>query len=121
MKCMQVVKKLNINKTILSILFFCCCFSTQQVKAQQQKPSYFGSFELYNPIKYSSVNSPIFLLDKATPLPHPMSLTVPKQMPVAFFCIKEHYMDKKTRINPRFRLGSVDYVNQLEGKLNQIK
>lgn len=118
---MQVVKKQNISKITLTILFFCCCAFTQQAKAQQQKPSYFGSFELYNPIKHSNVNSPIYLFNKTAPPSHPMLLIVPKQMPVAFFCIKEHYMDKKTRINPRFRLGSVDYVNQLEGKLNQIK
>ena len=36
------------------------------------------------------------------------------ELPV--FCKAEHYIQKKSGINFRFRLGSVDYVNSLEGK-----
>lgn len=33
-----------------------------------------------------------------------------------FFCRIEHRRDKRTRVPLRFRLGSVDYVDWLEGK-----
>ena len=103
-------------------MFFSCCAFMQNIKAQQLKTSYFGSFEFYNPIKFSTIKPSSVILVKEKPLPRSLLyLDIPKEMPVAFFCIKEHHMDKKHRINPRFRLGSVDYVNQLEGRLNQIK
>ena len=35
---------------------------------------------------------------------------------LAFFCKRELELEKKTGISMKFRLGSVDYVNTLEGK-----
>jgi hypothetical protein len=37
---------------------------------------------------------------------------------LGFICRQELKLDQLTAINIRFRLGSVDYVNLLEGKLN---
>lgn len=35
---------------------------------------------------------------------------------VPFFCRLEKKLEETSKINTRFRLGSLDYVNQLEGK-----
>lgn len=40
---------------------------------------------------------------------------------LAFFCKLEYQIEQKTRIPVRFRLGSVDYVDYLEGKREDYK
>jgi hypothetical protein len=118
---MQEVRKQNINKQLKYLLLLIGCAFTLQINAQPNAKSYFGSFKLYNPIKNVDIKSPI--IASTTPLARPSSLvfSVPKAMPVAFFCRMEHIADKKSKFNPRFRLGSVDYVNKLEGKSYQIE
>jgi hypothetical protein len=50
---------------------------------------------------FYSTSSPIFL---------------PPTKPVSFFCAVEWSWEKKTRVPIRFRLGTQEYVDRLEGK-----
>ncbi len=43
-------------------------------------------------------------------------LQLPSLMPTAYFCKLEHHADHGVKWKRRFRLGSVDYVDRLEGK-----
>jgi len=43
-------------------------------------------------------------------------LRLPSLMPSAYFCKLEHQADAGVKWKRRFRLGSVDYVDRLEGK-----
>ncbi len=115
---MQVAKKLNISRQLKFTFLILGCTLAFNTKAQSNSFSYFGTFELYNPIQNIDLKNPLFISSTLIKSEKSLAFSVPKEMPVAFFCIKEHSMDKKNRINPRFRLGSVDYVNHLEGKSN---
>lgn len=46
-------------------------------------------------------------------LQSPFAQQIQKQ---AFFCRIESQLERRSRLAPRFRLGSLDYVNYLEGK-----
>ena len=55
------------------------------------------------------------MLDESTASPLP-SVMIPHKIHLAFFCQIEEQATKAARIPVRFRLGTVDYVDRLEGK-----
>ena len=50
------------------------------------------------------------------PQPHLIHLPAELHAPTALFCRIEDAIAKHSKVNLKFRLGSVDYVNALEGK-----
>ena len=68
--------------------------------------------------KYTIVSS----LDLLAKFPASKALAIKKQRSIfdvdrlPLFCKFEHKISQKSKLNVRMRLGSLDYVNKLEGK-----
>jgi len=79
--------------------------STIAISAQINNLQHNDNLQAYNKRMDSLKNSPIKIL----PPDHYVK-------GLGFFCKKELQLEKATKIPFRFRLGSLDYVNKLEGK-----
>ena len=60
--------------------------------------------------------NPVRLRDSVLYLPIRLVPADTYSKELAFFCKREWELEKKTGVPMKFRLGSVDYVNTLEGK-----
>jgi hypothetical protein len=91
------------------ILFFCMIFV--EITA-------FSQFSPKKPLYISTVSNAGFPMDKGVSgniLPHCFYLSQ-----LGFFCKKEWKFESTTKIPLRFRIGSVQYCDWLEGKKNVI-
>jgi hypothetical protein len=104
-------------------------FSQQQMPLFAQKTPHINLPEYFKAKKNQSNNSYKTCLFINNEIPRPFTLIpFPFRMEVIntnltiqnlpFFCKKEFQFEKNTSVPLRVRLGSLDYVNKLEGKEN---
>ena len=101
---------MNLRKYIYFFIFF-VYFMTRQMDLYSQKNSYLKILDNYSTINYQ--------FDKYQPPTFNKKIEMPQFYQIQslpFFCKMEAKWDKKLNIPFRFRLGSVDYVDEMEGK-----
>jgi hypothetical protein len=104
-------------------------FSQQQMPLCAQKTPHIlnepGNFKVKENQGYNYVRSHFIIGIASRPFttdPFPLRVEVLNAnlaiQSLPFFCKKEFFFEKNTSIPLRMRLGSLDYVNKLEGKEN---
>jgi|GEM_PF-397188 len=96
------------NLFIVVTAFFCCFEITAQSKAAPQKKP---TVELKSSLDRLTMDAPII-----TPQIKQKRVFSVESLPI--FCKIEHKLAKSSKVNVMMRLGSLDYVNKLEGKGN---
>lgn len=101
-------KTTNPMKALLTIVFFVTCF---RLGAQKS----FETPEVLFPNTLYNFNSRIPSL---SPLPQPSSYMYRQFVNhhPGIFCKMEYKLETRTKLAPRFRLGSLNYTNWMEGK-----
>ena len=100
-------------KLLIKDFFFIFCFTALATFGYSQNQTTDPALKEYKLV------SPLDLLPQApaqttTIVKKHKSIFDANKLPL--FCKIEHKLSKKTNINLRMRLGSLDYVNKLEGK-----
>jgi len=100
-------------------------FSQQQMpRIGQISPHLISTIENFSLEKFPNISYLIISQKQINVLPQPAAnprlvRTIPSNLSVCnlpFFCNQEFHFEKTTSIPLRVRLGSLDYVNRLEGK-----
>ena len=93
-------------KILITVIFFINCLGLSAQKG-------FERTELLLPITSYKLPSPL-----PSPQPQPSSYMFRQYVNPhpGFFCKMEYKIEVKSKLSPRFRLGSVNYTNWMEGK-----
>jgi len=112
---------------VLLLIISAKIFSQQQMPLIAQKmPHALQSFPIFQSLK---VNSSHFFKEQVLPKNYACNLPNGGLQGInpdfyinhlGFFCRKELMIEKMTSVPLRFRLGSLDYVNKMEGKRNSV-